>query len=76
MEQAVRIALMVSLILMALSIASTGFNTARYIVFEAYEPRYVEVPVVIYRKPPLVERTAAPHATSSFKVLQQSPVGF
>lgn len=64
MEQAVRIALMGSLILMALSIASTGFNTARYIVFAAYVPRYIEVPVIIKRKMP-PDEAAFLHATAT-----------
>jgi hypothetical protein len=67
MERLMRIVLMVCLAAMALGIAQTGFNTARYIVYTAYEPVVIER-TVIRREPPPVEREAASlHATSTLE---------
>lgn len=59
MESYVRWFLMCCLGAMMLSIAAVTWNTARYIVWQAYEPRYIQVPVIIrHTEAPSPEETA------------------
>jgi hypothetical protein len=66
------------LALMALSVAHTSFNSARYIAFKAYEPRIIEVPVfmkdVSFETGVSPETKAAPGgATSTDDVASTTP---
>lgn len=66
MEKVMRIILTLCLAYMAVSAGTLVFNTARYITFKAYEPRYVKEFVHIKEKPQPVERAAtSSHATST-----------
>lgn len=47
MEKLVRIFLMSSVLAMVMSVVHLIGNTAKYIVFQAYEPIRIEVPVYI-----------------------------
>jgi hypothetical protein len=66
MEKAVRLFLAGVLGTMVLGAAYMFYTTARYTVFQAYEPVIIEIPVPVKGKSPPIERAATPsHATTS-----------
>jgi hypothetical protein len=67
MEKYVRIFLMLVLSAMAGASAYLLYATARFIVLDAYQPRIIEVPVQIEKRPPMSNSTTSPHATTTLE---------
>ena len=67
MEKAVRLVLMLSLTGMAISSAYLLYTTGRYIVLQAYEPRFIQVPVQIEKSPSVEQMATSSHATTTLQ---------